>query len=166
MTKGERDEAVRSYDDLVSFVDRVGECYLFKKGRHPRLWDMVKESDTTKRRGLLLAWSEAAHLRKELFLTVDETGGLMVVSRWKVPELIRAGSRTALSRGEERLLGVLDHPMPTPELRKVARMPEKSFEKSLIGLRSKFRIALVGVKEEFGTRHVNLYDRLEKWYLS
>lgn len=162
-SKHEGQAAVHSVEDLVSLVNRVDVCYLFKKGEHPRVCDMVKESDSTVRRGLVLVWSEEAHLKKKLFLSVDEKGSLLLLSSKKVRELPEDWSQKGLSRDEKTLLEVLDHPMSTPELREAAHLPKQRFENALIGLRAKMRLALVGVRKESKTKHINVFDKIGKW---
>lgn len=103
-------------------------------------------------------------MRKRLFLFVDETGSPLVVSWKKFRELFEAKTRMELSDDEKRLMKALRRPTSTPELRKAADIPKKRFDKALIGVRSKMRVALVDVIKESKTKHVNCYDKIEKWY--
>ena len=163
MGKKASPESIRSADGLVSLVDRVGKCYLFRKDVYPRLHDMVKGKDAFTRRGLLLGWAEEAHLGKRLLLSVDGRGSLQVVSLGKIRELSEASSRQELSGDEKKLLGLLVRPMSTPELRKALGISKNRFQAALVGARSKMRIVLVGVRKESNTKYVNIYNRMEKW---
>lgn len=154
---------VRSVEELVSFVNRLNVCYLFKRNQHPRLCDMVEAEDATIRRGLILGWAEKAHLERKLFLLVDEKGSLLLVS-WKMfSELSNDRLQVELSSDEARILETLNGPMSTPEIRKASQITEKRFSKALIGLRSKMRIALVEVRKESSTKYINCFDRIERW---
>jgi hypothetical protein len=155
--------SVRSLEDLVSFVDKFGTCYLFRKDRHTRLYDLVREGDAFRRRGLLLGWSEEAHLKKKLFLSVDERGSLLLLPWGKAKELSEAGSYEPLTEDEISLLALLIRPMSTPEMRKALGIPMGRFEVALVRARSRVRIALVGVRRESKTKYVNIYDRAENW---
>jgi hypothetical protein len=53
--------------------------------------------------------------------------------------------------------------MSTPELREAAHLPKQRFENALICLRAKMRLALVGVRKESKTKHINVFDKIEKW---
>jgi hypothetical protein len=53
--------------------------------------------------------------------------------------------------------------MSTPELRETAHLPKQRFENALICLRAKMRLALVGVRKESKTKHINVFDKIEKW---
>jgi hypothetical protein len=138
-------------------------CYLFKKDRL-RIWDMVRDADSTTRRGMVLRWSEQAHLRKKLFLFVDETGSPLAVSWSKFRELFELKEQVRLSNDERRLMRALNRRRSTPELRKVAHLSRTRFDKALVGVRSKMRVALVDVIKESKTKHINCYDRIEKWH--
>jgi len=163
MAKDTHRRAVRSADDLVALVEDVGECYVFKRGPSPRVVDFMEGGDATSLRGIVLAWSEASHLGQKLFLSVDEAGSLLVMSMDRVQGLLDSRSHTELTRDEARLLGRIDHSMTTPELREAARLPRRRFKKALAGLRFKMRIALVDVRKESRTKHVNRYDRIERF---
>jgi hypothetical protein len=155
---------IRSTKDLVAFVDHNGMCYLFKKGGRPRVWDMVEEADATTRRGMVLGWSERAHLRKNLFLFVDESGSPLAVSWSKFRELFELKARMKLSNDEKVLMRALNRQRSTPELRKVVDLPMKRFDKALVGVRSKMRVALVDVIKESKTKHINCYGKIGKWH--
>jgi hypothetical protein len=159
----ERYAKIRTKDDLIAFVNKEGFCYLFKKEASPRLWELTEGEDTTIRRGQLLAWLEEAHLNKKLFLSVDEKGRLVAISWQRFEEMREANSKTILSVDEKAIIAALERPLTTPELRKASGLPESRFEKALIGLRSKMRVTLVDVKKESRTKHVNCYDRIERW---
>jgi len=98
MSKGV--DAIRSEEDLAAYVERVGACNLFKNtsGGAPRIWDLVDETDATRRRGLVLGWAEEAHLKKRLFLFVDAAGSPLLISWRKFEELQVAASRAARLR--------------------------------------------------------------------
>ncbi len=161
---GDYTKRMRSTKDLLSFVNRVGECYLFTKDAPLRVFDLFEADDVTTRRGLVLEWCEEAHLGKELFLSVDERGSLLVMSMERFGEEVESRARIELTDDEGRLLEVLERPLSTPELRKVARLPRKRFDRALTGLRFKMRIALVDIRRESSTKHVNRYDRIERWH--
>jgi len=163
-TKGElRVEEVASAEELASLVDRLGACPLFRKKDSFRLYDAIKGSDSTVRRGKLLQWAEQAHLERQIFLSVDEDGSLVAFSRRKFSELCAERSTLELSRDETKVLTALKHAMSTPTLRKAADLPEKQFDRALRGLRYKMRVALVGVKTESKTKFLNVYARIESW---
>jgi hypothetical protein len=124
---------------------------------------MIEGEDSTERRGLLLAWLEEAHLKKKLFLSVDEKGGLIAVSWMRFKEMYQTRSRVKLTKDEKEVLTSIGGPMTTPELRKASGMQKGRFERALSGLRSKMRITLVDVKKESRTKHVNCYDMTENW---
>jgi hypothetical protein len=125
---------------------------------------MVEAKDATVRRGLILSWAEKAHLKKKLFLLVDEKGSLLLVSWKRFAELSKDRSQVELSSDEIRILETLNGSMSTPEIRKASRLAENRFSKALIGLRSKMRIALVEVRKESSTKYLNCYDRIERWH--
>lgn len=163
MNKEEETGKFRTKDDLIAFVNKEGLCYLFKKEESPRLWEMIEGDDTTARRGRLLTWLEEAHLQKKLFLSVDEKGGLIAISWKRFEKRHEECSKMKLTDDERTIINVLNHRMTTPELRNTTGLPKNRFEKALIGLRSKMRITLVDVKKESKTKHVNCYDRIERW---
>jgi len=154
---------IGSVKELVSFVNQVNVCYLFKRGQHPRLCDMVEAEDVTVRRGLIMGWAERAHLEKKLFLLVDEKGSLLLVSWKRFAELSKDRSQVELSNDETRVLEILTGSMSTPEMRIASHLPGNRFSKALIGLRSRMRIALVEVRKESSTKYLNCYDRIERW---
>ena len=154
---------INSTKDLVSFVNSNGICYLFKKADCPRIWDVVMETESTIRRAKILRWSESAHLRKKLFLLVDEEGSPLALSSEKFRELRGLMAHLRLSDDEKRIMEALTRPRSTPELRKLVDLPKKRFDKALVGVRSKLRVALVDVIKESKTKHINCYDRIERW---
>ena len=155
--------SIRSARDLVSFVDHNHMCYLFKEGT-PRISDVVKEVDSTTRRRKVLSWSEQAHLRKKLFLFVDEAGSPLAVSWSKFKDLFELKKHLKLSNDEKRIMRALNQRRSTPQLRRVVNLPKKRFDRALVGVRSKMRVALVDVIKESKTKYVNCYDRIEKWH--
>jgi hypothetical protein len=113
---------------------------------------------------MVLGWSEQAHLRKKLFLFVDEGGSPLAVSWGKFRELFELKRSVKLSDDEKRLIGTLSRRRSTPDLRRVLDLPKKRFDKALVGVRSKMRVALVDVIKESKTKHINCYDKIEKWH--
>jgi hypothetical protein len=148
--------------DLVMLANRMGLCYPFKRTKFPRLYDMVKGVDSTERRGLLLRWCEEAHLKGNLFLTVDEGGSLLVMSMGKFRELYPIRACIMLSKDEKRILGVLRHALSTPDIRRRARLLARRFDEALLSLRYKMRITLVDVMKTSKTKHINLFAKIRE----
>jgi len=159
--------AIDSTGDLELLVNRMGACYLFKKSKLPRLYDMEKGVDSTQRRGLLLRWCEEAHLRGDVFLTVDEGGSLLAMSMGEFRELYPVRARVKLTKDEKIILGTLRHPMSTPAIRRGVGLPKRRFDEALLGLRYKMRITLVDVLRASKTEHINLFAKIRggKWPL-
>lgn len=147
----------------MAFVNREGMCFLFKRGRTPRLVDFVEDADPTVKRRRLLRWSEDAHLRGEMFLSVDGRGSLVAMATRRLEEARARLSQSVLTADERRLLATLRKSMSTPEMREASGLPGKRFERALLGLRSKMRIALVEVRAESRTKHLNCYAKMETW---
>jgi hypothetical protein len=156
-------EKVGSVKELVSFVDRLGACHLFKRKGSFRLYDIVTGENSTIRRGKLLQWAEQAHLNRQIFLTVDRDGSLVVFSRPKFLELREERSTLPMSGDEKKVLDALKRAMPTPALRKASGLPTRRFDMALTGLRYKMRIALVEVKAESTTKFLNVYDKTDRY---
>jgi hypothetical protein len=103
-------------------------------------------------------------LRKKLFLFVDEGGSPLAVSWSKFRQIFELKTRVKLSGDEKRLIRALSRRRSTPELRKLVNLPKKRFDKALVGVRSKMRLALVDVIKESKTKHINCYDKIGKWH--
>lgn len=152
---------IGSTGELELLVNRMGVCYLFKRSKLPRLYDMVKGADSTERRGSLLRWCEEAHLKGNVFLTVDEGGSLLVMSMGKFRLLHPVRARLKLTKDEQIILGTLRHSMPTPEIRGKVGLPKRRFDEALLGLRFKMRITLAGVMKASRTKQINLFAKIQ-----
>ena len=154
---------IDSIDDLVKFVNKSGTCYVFRRGGGLRICDFVGGNDSTVIRGRTMELCEEAHLGGRMLLTADNKGSLLALSIKTVDEVYPHRRALELTEDEKRLLAAIDRPLSTPELRIVSGFSKARFDRSLMGLRFKMKISLMGIKRESKTKHLNCFDTFESW---
>ncbi len=157
--------AINHKDQLVAFVNQVGECLLYPLDGYKDLYSLVGGENNEDRMNLVCTWAEQLHLEKKIFLSLACEGKPTATSWHRFIQVYPKRSMSALNLDEDGLLGVIRKMGggSSREILQMCGMPANRFDVALTGLRCAMRIACCGQEESDDRTILYSFDITERW---
>ncbi|MEN6522667.1 MAG: hypothetical protein ABFD14_02975 [Anaerolineaceae bacterium] len=157
--------SITTKEELVSFVNRVGECTVYPFPGYPDIFSQLAGENEDERKRRAWGWSDQLHFEKRFFVSLAIARKLTATSWHRFMKVYPARVQSTINVDEDGLLEVISK-MGGGSSRKILQMsgmPAPRFESALVGLRSKMIIACCGVEKLEDNRYVYCYDLTDRW---
>lgn len=157
--------SITTKEELVSFVNRVGECTVYPFPGYPDIFSQLAGENEDERKRRAWGWSDQLHFEKRFFVSLAIARKLTATSWHRFMKVYPARVQSTINVDEDGLLEVI-RKMGGGSSRKILQMsgmPAPRFESALVGLRSKMIIACCGVEKLEDNRYVYCYDLTDRW---
>lgn len=157
--------AITNKDQLIEYVNQVGECLLYPLEGYKDLFSLVPEENTDERVQRVWTWCEQLHLEKKLFLSLACEGKPTASSWHHFVRVYPQRSMSILNLDEDGLLGVIRKMGggSSREILQMSGMPADRFHAALTGLCCAMRIACCGQDKSDDEAIMYYFDLTERW---